>query len=215
MTQDSSATESELKFTLSDDSAVALMQYLTQHMQPQTTLQLSNEYFDTSDGQLNHHRIGCRIRRWFTEGEQHAEQTVKLAGQIADGLHQRPEYNLPQGKQLKPNLTSFPSTMWPDKLNVSAVNDALEMQFKVEFERRRWHGGWPLDAPVCELEIVLDQGVIQAGEKQEPVFEVEMELLSGDLQGLVDCGETLASRFNLQHFNKSKAERGFRLARGE
>lgn len=207
-----SATESELKFTLSPEQATALIQYLDQNLQPQTSLQLSNAYFDTPDGMLNQHRIGCRIRRWGNEGEdQQAEQTVKLAGQTREGLHQRPEYNLTQGKQLTPNLTSFPAQIWPDKLDISAVNDALEEQFKVQFTRQRWHGDWPVGETASRLEVVLDQGYIEANGEREAVFEVEVELLEGALEDLLDLGKTLASRFGLQIFNESKAERGFAL----
>lgn len=214
MTQDSSATESELKFTLSDESAQALCQYLDQHMQRQPTLHLSNTYFDTATGDLNQHRIGCRIRRWLDEnGQSHAEQTVKLAGHVKNGLHQRPEFNLPQGKQLTPDLTSFPTHIWPEPCDINQINGALKEQFKVEFERSRWLGRWQSGDTDCLIEIVFDQGFIESNGKQEVIHEIEMELVKGPVAGLLDCGKTLAERFNLLHFDKSKAERGYKLAK--
>ena len=212
MTQDSSVTESELKFSLSDDTAQALSQYLDTHAQPLSTLQLSNEYFDTPAGDLNRLRIGCRIRRWNSDGEQHAEQTIKLAGQIKDGLHQRPEYNLPQDKQETPDLTSFPPQIWPSELSIDAVNKALQCIFNVQFKRHRWHLNIPSAQADTKVEVVLDQGFIIAGEEKEPIFEVEVELLSGELEGLLEFAKMLTSKFELHEFNKSKAARGFALA---
>ncbi|MCC5880808.1 MAG: CYTH domain-containing protein [Idiomarina sp.] len=220
MTQDSSpicsatrsATECELKFSLSDDTARALCDYLDAHTTSLSTLQLGNEYFDTPDGDLNQQRIGCRIRRWTDNGREHAEQTIKLAGQIKDGLHQRPEYNLPQGKQQTPDLTSFAPQIWPVNMDMSAVNKALQCIFKVEFERRRWHANWPLSGGATSVEIVFDQGFIYAGAKQEAIFEIEIELLEGSVDDLLQLAKMLTSKFKLHEFNKSKAERGFALA---
>lgn len=212
MTQTNSVTESELKFSLSADTAQALSEYLNTHAQPLPTLQLSNEYFDTPSGDLNQQRIGCRIRRWTSDGQQHAEQTIKLAGQIKDGLHQRPEYNLPQDKQETPDLTSFPSQIWPPGLSLSAINNALQCIFTVQFERHRWHTKYTEQGVESKIEIVLDQGVIKVKSEEAPIFEVEVELLEGDLNGLLEFAKTVTSKFSLHEFNQSKAERGFALA---
>lgn len=212
MTKQSSATESELKFTLSETEAVQLTEYLNQQGLPQPTLRLSNAYFDTAAGDLNQLRIGCRIRRWQQDGNDCAEQTIKLAGNVTNGLHQRPEYNLPQGKQEKPDLTSFPIDIWPENQDISAINRALECVFKVDFERQRWLIQWPDEKAKNQLEVVLDQGFITAGALREKVFEIEVELLEGEVEHLLEFAKTITSRFNLHEFNKSKAERGFALA---
>lgn len=205
-------TESELKFSLSADTAHALSDYLNTHAQPLPTLQLSNEYFDTPSGDLNQQRIGCRIRRWSSDGQQHAEQTIKLAGQVKDGLHQRPEYNLPQDKQETPDLTSFPSQIWPPELAVNAINEALQCMFMVQFERQRWQANYLAKGLDSKVEVVIDHGLIIAGSEEEPIFEIEIELLEGDLKGLLEFAKTLTSKFSLHEFNQSKAERGFALA---
>lgn len=212
MTQTNPATESEVKFSLSADTAQALSEYLNAHAQLLPTLQLSNEYFDTPNGDLNQQRIGCRIRRWTSDGQQHAEQTIKLAGQVKDGLHQRPEYNLPQDKQETPDLTSFPSQIWPPGVSISAINQALQCIFTVHFERHRWHAKYIGQGVESKIEIVLDQGVIEASGEESPIFEVEAELLEGELNGLLEFAKTLTSKFSLHEFNQSKAERGFALA---
>lgn len=213
MTEHKTATESELKFTLADDTAPALRAYLNQHMQAQPALLLSNAYFDTADGALHHQRIGCRIRRWTEQGEARAEQTVKLAGSSVNGLHCRPEYNLPLGKQQTPDLTSFAPEIWPGELDITRVNERLEEKFTVTFTRHRWHWDWSEKGQNATIEVVLDDGVIQAGALQEAIFEVELELISGTVAGLQAAGRELAQRFALQPCDISKAQRGFTLAR--
>lgn len=207
-----SATESELKFTLPRSEVPTLIAFLNRHFTPQPTLQLSNAYFDTAAGDLNQLRIGCRIRRWQLDGQDHAEQTVKLAGQVVNGLHQRPEYNLPQGKQEMPDLTRFPLQIWPESLDVSSVNSALRCIFNVTFERQCWHLEWVSNNQAMKVEVVLDQGFIVSGDKKEAILEVEIERQKGALDGLYEVAKMLSSCCNLAEFNKSKAERGFALA---
>jgi|SRR5690554_2573004 len=209
-----SATESELKFAVPETEVEGLTNYLNQHFKAQPTLKLSNLYFDTVAGDLHQLRIGCRIRRWQLDGQQHAEQTIKLAGQVVNGLHQRPEYNLPQDKQEKPDLTRFAAHIWPPGIDLSRINDNLRCEFKVDFIRHRWHCAQADTSSKSTVEISLDQGFIIAGHQSEPVLEIEIELLSGELDSLFEIAKTLTSRYKLVEFNKSKAQRGFALARG-
>lgn len=212
MTYIKPATESELKFTLTDDTARKLRIYLNQSMQAQPALFLSNTYFDTSDRVLHRQRIGCRIRRWTEHGKDQAEQTIKLAGSSQGGLHSRPEYNVPLGKQQMPDLTSFPPQIWPDEMNLRAVNEGLEEIFTVSFKRERWHWKRSNDQQSVVIEIVLDDGFIQAGATEEKIFEVEMELITGSVDDLRYAGDELRQFFTLQPCEVSKAQRGFALA---
>lgn len=205
------AEESELKYEVPAAQADALCAYLNSCTETQETVHLSNMYFDNANLDLRAHRIGCRIRRWKSGDQAHAEQTVKLAGTVKDGLHQRPEFNRPQGANEKPDLTAFPAEIWPESLDISAINEALTKQFEVDFKRAKWVIGWPLSTAENRIEVAFDQGVILAGTAQEAIFEVEAELLGGDVAALLEFGSQLASRFELTPFDKSKAQRGFEL----
>lgn len=205
------AEESELKFQVPAAQADALSSYLNSCTKTHETVHLSNVYFDNAELDLRAHRIGCRVRRWQHGQEQQAEQTVKLAGKVKDGLHQRPEFNQPVGLNEKPDLTRFPSDIWPVSLDIRSVNEALVKQFEVNFDRRKWIISWPLSTAENRIEVAFDQGLIQAHDAKDAIFEVEAELLQGDVQGLLDFGAELASRFNLTPFDKSKAQRGFEL----
>jgi inorganic triphosphatase YgiF len=62
------------------------------------------------------------------------------------------------------------------------------------------------------VEISIDRGEITSGVRREPIFELELELKSGDLQALFELAETLSDQANLPLLFQSKAERGYRLA---
>ena len=92
------ATEFSEKIT---DNITQLLQQEDLSFQYQLN-KLTNCYFDTADQALRQLDFGLRIRR---DGD-HIEQTIKTAGVIIGGLHQRPEYNLPlEGKH--PDLSLF------------------------------------------------------------------------------------------------------------
>ncbi|MGX5915565.1 inorganic triphosphatase [Aliidiomarina sp. Khilg15.8] len=205
------AEESELKYMVPAAQADALCAYLNSCTNTQETVYLSNVYFDNANLDLRKHRIGCRVRRWQSGGQEHSEQTVKLAGTVKDGLHQRPEFNRPQGSDEKPDLTAFPADIWPQNLDISVINEALDKQFEVDFKRAKWVIGWPRSTAENRIEVAFDQGVILAGDAQEEIFEVEAELLDGEVAALLEFGAELASRFELTPFDKSKAQRGFEL----
>ena len=65
------------------------------------------------------------------------------------------------------------------------------------------------------LEVALDAGMLSGGDKQIPLYEVEVELLSGNRQDADLYAALLAQRFSLQEEPKSKFRRALDLAKGE
>ena len=65
------------------------------------------------------------------------------------------------------------------------------------------------------LEIALDQGILMGGSKELPLFEVEVELLSGEMRDADLYAILLARKFSLQEENKSKFRRALELAKGD
>ena len=61
--------------------------------------------------------------------------------------------------------------------------------------------------------MAFDQGKIIAGEREEPICEIEFELKKGRVKDLFDFGETLPFMQNIYFSSASKAKRGYRLAR--
>ena len=86
------AQEIELKFIVAQDGVETLREQLNALEAKHTPAgQLLNIYYETADNWLRRHDMGLRIR-----GDQgRYEMTLKIAGRVVGGLHQRPEYNIP------------------------------------------------------------------------------------------------------------------------
>ena len=84
------AQEIELKFIVHPESVETLRQHLhTLTEERVAATQLLNIYYETPDSWLRSHDMGLRIRG--NNGVY--EMTMKIAGRVIGGLHQRPEYN--------------------------------------------------------------------------------------------------------------------------
>jgi triphosphatase len=104
------AQEIELKFIVEKDSVDALRQHLhTLSGEHHAPVQLLNIYYETPDNWLRRHDMGLRIRG----ASGRYEMTMKIAGRVVGGLHQRPEYNIDISKP-ELELERFPAEVWPD-----------------------------------------------------------------------------------------------------
>lgn len=65
------------------------------------------------------------------------------------------------------------------------------------------------------LELALDQGVLLGGGKELPLYEAEVELISGDPKDTDVYGAVLAAKFSLQEETESKFRRAMILAKGD
>ncbi|MBY5992326.1 inorganic triphosphatase [Ferrimonas balearica] len=167
------------------------------------TQALGNAYFDTPQLALRQRDMGLRIRR---RGEDQ-EQTLKTAGQVAGGLHARPEYNTPVSGAT-PELARFPDTLWTVE-DRDAIQGALAVQFHTDFERQQ---GELTLADGTRVELALDRGVIRAGQSSESIAELELELVDGEASALLPLARALMTELPLRLGLDSKAARGYRLA---
>lgn len=198
--------EIELKFIATPAAIAALPERLTswqsQHSAPQT---LANIYFETADNRLRQHDIGLRIRGY----DGRYEMTVKSGGKVVGGLHQRPEYNVDIDSD-KLDLARFPADIWPEGWSVEALQAELQPLFRTDFTREKW----AITYGESEIELVLDQGSISAGELSEPLSEIELELKQGNQADLLALATELAQIGGLRQGSLSKAARGYHLAQG-
>ena len=198
------AMEIELKLRLPPSALAALRADPLLAKLRTTRKQLDNIYFDTPQRTLELARIGLRLRR---DGRRWL-QTVKGGGNSHAGLHQREEIEFavagPALEWLPLAGTTFEPVLKPLKAQ-------LVPQFRTHFAReiRRLRG-----ATGAEIELAIDQGEILAGDRREPLCEVELELLSGSVDDLLSLARLLVERHPLVADNRSKAERGSRLAQG-
>lgn len=130
---------------------------------------LTNTYFDTRDLDMLGLRCGLRIRH----GRDFSEQTIKFKGSNLGGMHIREEYNLPiERRRKKPDLTAFDPRIFPRDFNIRKVNDKLEKQCEITFERQFLD----VEFEGCVLEFSYDRGQIKANSQTMPIHEFEVEL---------------------------------------
>ncbi|WP_411885570.1 CHAD domain-containing protein [Polaromonas sp. YR568] len=169
-----------------------------------THQQLDNIYFDTPQRALAQARIGLRLRsdgkRWL--------QTAKGGGGSRAGLHQREEIEFPVGG---PALEWAPLRGTAFGPVLEPLKDQLQPEFRTRFKRELRH---ITGAAGGVIEVAIDEGEILAGGRSEPLCEVELELKSGTVDDVFALALLLVERHPLVLDNRSKAERGGRLAQG-
>lgn len=202
-------TEIELKLLVASDDIERLTDWMNQRPEVMKHYQkeLSNNYFDTSDRQLRKMDCGLRVRT--IDGR--SEQTLKTAGRVIGGLHQRPEYNLPIDG-LRPDLFLFERDVWPQQLDLKQLQQSITSMFSTDFTRKTWLLSFADEAVV---EVVLDVGQISAGDDSVPICEMELELIKGSASVLFQFARLLTRNFHIRLGQASKAARGYRLMDGQ
>lgn len=200
--------ETELKLALAAEDLPRLLSHPLL-CASSSTQRLLNTYFDTPELALQTRRMAVRERlagaQWLL--------TVKTAGQSTGGLSRRQEWEGPS----TPGALGFDSLV--DDANLAAELMALRPQlnalFCTDFERQRWviaHEG-------AQIEVALDQGHIHVPGTalQEPLLELELELLSGPESALLTLADVLRQTpqgpVALTPSDASKAQRGMGLWR--
>lgn len=166
--------------------------------EPDDVRTLHTVYFDTPTLDLATAGFSLRVR----ESGGTFVQTVKALGNEAAGLMARPEWE----RELP-----GPEPVLDDERPIrQGMGDRLQMLaplFEVDVERRSWtlsQGG-----SVCE--IVLDRGVVRAGDRQAPVCEIEIELKAGEASDLFALARRIDEVVPVWPGVMTKAERGHRL----
>ncbi|MGC9458979.1 inorganic triphosphatase [Vibrio genomosp. F10] len=200
-------TEIELKFFVSPEFSEILREKIADMKVLQhSSRELGNTYFDTPDHWLRQHDTGLRIRRF----DDVFIQTVKTAGRVVAGLHQRPEFNAEHTCN-SPLLSLHPQDIWPPQRDVDTLQEQLIPLFSTNFNREQWLIGM---ADGSQVEVAFDQGDVVSGDKHDPICEVEFELKSGQTDALFTLARQFSEHGGMRLGNLSKAARGYRLALG-
>ena len=136
--------------------------------------------------------------------------TIKTAGQVISGLHQRPEYNV-EIDSPEINLSAFPAEIWPEGTDLAQLESELEVLFSTNFTREKWL----VKFEDSEIEIVFDQGEVSAGAKDIPIQEFELELKQGFVADVLNLAKKFADIDGLSLSSLSKAARGYSLLMSE
>ena len=203
------ATETELKLTVTADDLVHLLKHpLLANLSRRK--KLYNIYYDTPELALMKNAIAVRERIILRK----TLLTVKLDQNKLDpnnfgGLSQRSEWEGPS----TPGQFDF-QTLIDDvaTLNfLSQLTPQLNPIFTTDFYRRTCIATFR----GAKIEVAIDQGLIvtkRAGSFfQEPICEVELELLEGKSSALFGLARVLSRRARLHPSSASKAQRGYDL----
>ena len=195
--------EQEIKLAVSGEPLdLTTLDWLDTKVTSRKTPSLRTDYYDTPNFKLRDMRIALRLRK--VEGQW--IQTVKSAGQVKDGLHQREEWDQPllNGEFDKALLRQTPLA--------PIVDDAgqwqqLECIFSTEFTRETWD----LDIDGTHVELAYDQGFVKTADDQTPIHEIELELRHGELDVLQQLSDQLKQHLPLENNPVNKAQLGYDL----
>lgn len=166
---------------------------------------LHNIYFDTPDQDLQRAGIALRLRRmngkWM--------QTVKSDGGVEAGLHQRNEWEWPvRGEE--PELAPIAAS------DLKLLTPKLLARLRPLFVTDYWRTVWQLrTVQGAEIELVLDQGEVRAGDARQLISEIELELKMGEVASLFEVALAIQEHVPLWIEDRSKAQRGYMLCSGE
>jgi triphosphatase len=198
--------EREIKFSLTPAAARRIARQI-RPAGPWRRRMVANAYYDTANARLHRAGVALRLRRDGTR----LLQTLKVESDGA-GLSTRAEWEIPAPRG-RLDVGAFPreEILAATGLDVARLATQLRPRFETRFARR--------SVPVLvdrstRAEISLDRGYVAAGERREPISEVELELKAGDTASLLRYAADLARPLGLALEFESKAERGYRLVAG-
>jgi adenylate cyclase len=198
--------EIELKLSLPTQAVPALRRHplFAAATKQGHAVTLDNTYFDTPDGALKARKVALRLRR---RGRAQL-QTVKCSAESTAGLTARPEWEQPYTGSFDFTSVDAPKVQ---KL-LTRHESELAPVFSTRFRREtRLHAA---DDGV-RIFVMMDTGEVIAGERREPICELELELVAGRPLDLLLLACALAAELPLLPNDVSKAERGYRLRQGE
>ena len=199
-------TEIELKLLLSKEDLERLLtlDFMVQAVREgsRKVRHLVSTYYDTQELTLKEHGIAYRVR---DKGDGSFEATVKTQKQSAGGLSERLELNLPLA-EAQPVLDGFAALGLGFELSELAPC-GVQALFTVDVQRITYI----LDYAGAVCELAIDKGAIRCGEKSDSIDEVEIELLEGEVQALLEIKERIAAAVTLRAEERSKFARGLAL----
>src|SRR3990167_1428027 len=183
--------ETEIKLRVSRDTLAALREHpllKKRNKNGWEQRELFNQYYDTPARDLAQAKVALRIRR---DGDAFI-QTLKSRGQSVAGLSERNEFD------------------WSlDRAELD--KSLLQPLFSTDFVRQRADIAWGRGKAKVVIEAALDLGKVIAGEGEEEICELELELRQGEPAALLELAAELAADLPLMPCDISKAERGYRL----
>jgi len=203
--------ELEIKLTAQTDEQLAAIlndpQIITTRISqiPIDKLRMVATYLDTPTSELwQQHQVAFRIRQEGNRWRAGIKERVQVVAGV--GMRQELEQDvsgplkkvaqLPQG-ELKNRLATLidPQQTLQPLMITDVVRQIVQLQL----------------ASATKIELVLDQGVLQAGGRIKKICEAELELVSGEADHLRSFAQQLVARHNLNWVDDSKFAVGLEL----
>jgi len=201
--------ETELKFVIDPAQARALLDAQSVKRAAASeakTRELVSTYFDSHRHNLRKAGTALRVRR---SGETF-EQTLKLPAAGPPGMQNYREWNAPL-PGASPDLDLLPREVL-EQLGSRGRKLRLQPVFTSEIHRT----AVVLECGETRFEMALDSGRLYThgtATREEPVGEVEFELLEGSPVPMLDFILELCAEVALEPLHMTKARRGYALAR--
>ncbi len=200
--------ETEIKLRASAETLEALREHPLLKKRNKSGWQehpLFNQYYDTPARDLAGARVALRLRR---DGDTFI-QTLKSRGQSVAGLSERHEWDW-YLERAELDTSRLTDDCWPAAL-AGLDKTRLVPIFTTDFIRQKADIAWGRGKAKVAIEAALDQGQVIAGDRAEPICELELELREGEPAALLELAIELARDLPLMPCDISKAERGYRL----
>jgi triphosphatase len=167
---------------------------------------MKSAYFDTEDYVLSANDIAFRVRM---EGSR-VVASLKWGGKNDGGFHKREEINVPVNDEacfLMPDPSIFKESEIGQSILKLIDGRPLISLMEIGYLRSRFR----VDTGKSLVEVSIDEGELITENGSEPISEVELELFSGDVEELVQLGQSLRTRYALSEEPRSKYARGLNL----
>ncbi len=199
-------TETEIKFLL-DPGACADMAKHPIFAHAARTLSPRRElttYFDTDQCILRRHGYSLRIRE-------------------KNGLHLQTLKKSPAGAGLVQRRNEWEWKLSANRLALRPLGKVLDARSNLNGELRRVRSkfvteihrqSFDIKLGGAQIEAVIDEGFVLAGDRQEPVRELELEIKQGPSGPAYRLALDLLEHYPLLLGAESKADRGYRLLTG-
>lgn len=165
---------------------------------------LLSTYFDTPDLHLKRNGFSLRVR----QNGKHRLQTVKLSDPASVGLFVRPEWE----RRLKSDAPILDEASGP---LLQTLGQDVATQIKPIFTTDIRRISCQIRRAGADIESAIDAGTVCAGDRVQPICEVELELKSGPAAALFDLARALNDAMPLRLGVRAKSECGYSLLQGD
>ena len=160
---------------------------------------LRSVYFDTPAGDLRKQGMVLRVRKVRST---HI-MGLKGARPLAEAPFSRSDMEV-RVPRLEPDISSFGEEI-ATELNRVIDEHPLEQKFETQIKRRLRC----LNLERSLIEVAFDEGFVVAGDRRQPLTEIELELKAGEEAALFDFAVLVADALPVRLEIMSKSERGF------